>query len=222
MSPREESTAVPTKRDHRQEVTDSIVKMLEEGVAPWQKPWESAGMPLNPTTDRAYRGGNAVHLMATGLSRGYEDPRWMTYKQAAENGWQVREGEKGTHIEFWEVKAKAADKNGEPSKADGEEVAKESQRRLIHRVYTVFNAKQIDGVPAFERHSRPSLKLRTAANESSQIPEHRSRTTNVTARSIDHRRTASIGPQKRLSRTRQGITAPPCMNLPIGPGIHHG
>jgi antirestriction protein ArdC len=26
------------KRDHRQEVTDLIVKMLEEGVAPWQKP----------------------------------------------------------------------------------------------------------------------------------------------------------------------------------------
>src|SRR5579862_9315020 len=95
MSQRAESTAVPAKRDHRQEVTDSIVKMLEEGVAPWQKPWESAGMPFNPTTDKAYRGGNAIHLMATGLSQGYEDPRWMTYKQAAENGWQVRKGEKG-------------------------------------------------------------------------------------------------------------------------------
>ena len=56
----------PAKRDHRQEVTDSIVRMLEDGVAPWQKPWESAGMPFNPTTDKAYRGGNAVHLMATG------------------------------------------------------------------------------------------------------------------------------------------------------------
>jgi antirestriction protein ArdC len=28
------------KRDHRREVTDSIIKMLEDGVAPWQKPWE--------------------------------------------------------------------------------------------------------------------------------------------------------------------------------------
>ena len=34
MSPREESNiTAPAKRDHRQEVTDSIVKMLEEGVA---------------------------------------------------------------------------------------------------------------------------------------------------------------------------------------------
>ena len=31
-------------RDFRQEVTDSIVQMLEKGVAPWQKPWESNGI----------------------------------------------------------------------------------------------------------------------------------------------------------------------------------
>jgi antirestriction protein ArdC len=57
------STAEATvaKRDHRQEVTDLIVKMLEEGVASWQKPWEPSGVPMNPTTGREYRGGNAVH-----------------------------------------------------------------------------------------------------------------------------------------------------------------
>src|SRR5579885_1179217 len=126
MSPREQlGTAAPAKRDHRQEVTDSIVKMLEDGVAPWQKPWESAGMPFNPTTDKAYRGGNAIHLMATGLARGYEDPRWMTYKQAAENGWQVRKGEKGTHIEFWEVKAKAQEKDGEQASGGTDEAGKD-------------------------------------------------------------------------------------------------
>ena len=140
----------PAKRDHRQEVTDSIIKMLEEGVAPWQKPWDSTGMPLNPNTEREYRGGNAVHLMAVGMARGYEDPRWMTYKQAAEKGWQVRQGEKGTHIEFWDVKSKAdKDTGGSAAKPELEESS--AGRRLIHRVYTVFNAKQIDGVPAFER-----------------------------------------------------------------------
>src|SRR5947199_9824154 len=97
MTPRQElDTVAPAKRDHRQEVTDSIVKMLEEGVAPWQKPWESAGMPFNTTTDTAYRGGNAVHLMDTGLSQAYEDPRWKTDKPAAHNGCQVRSGAKGT------------------------------------------------------------------------------------------------------------------------------
>src|SRR5271155_4353012 len=115
------STGNPLLRDFRQEVTDSIVGMLERGVAPWQKPWKpgasSLGIPFNPTSDRVYRGGNAIHLMATGLQRGYEDPRWMTYKQASDNGWQVRRGEKGTQIEYWEAK-EASDKR-QPSPSDG-------------------------------------------------------------------------------------------------------
>jgi len=90
------------KRDFRQEVTDSIVRLLEEGVAPWRKPWEATGVPLNPTTGKSYRGGKAIHPMAAGIRRSFEDPRWMTYRQAAEQGWQVREGEKGAQLEFWE------------------------------------------------------------------------------------------------------------------------
>lgn len=133
------------KRDHRQEVTDSIISLLEQGVAPWQKPWERIGIPINPTTEKTYRGGNAVHLMATALQRGYEDPRWMTYKQAWENDWQVKKGEKGTRIEFWEVKGGSDEKN-EPtqSPADGQE---KQERRFIHKIYTVFNAHQIEGIP---------------------------------------------------------------------------
>ena len=69
----------PARRDFRQEVTDRIINMLENGVAPWQKPWNPAeaslGMPMNPTTGKTYRGGNAIHLMATGLRRDYGDPR---------------------------------------------------------------------------------------------------------------------------------------------------
>lgn len=142
------------KRDFRQEVTDSIVQMLEKGVAPWQKLWEANanafGMPMNPTTEKSYRGGNAIHLIATGLRRGYGDPRWMTYKQAAENGWQVRKGEKGTQIEFWEIKQGPSKSSAaSPAGDSGSEATRRAEeRQFIHRVYTVFNAKQIDGVPA--------------------------------------------------------------------------
>jgi antirestriction protein ArdC len=142
------------KRDHRREVTDSIIKMLEDGVAPWQKPWEGSAMPFNSTTEKSYRGGNAVHLLATGIGREYADPRWMTYKQAAEQGWQVRKGEKGTHIEFWEVKQRSNEKDGGPEPNGGEPPAKENGQRLIHRVYTVFNAKQIDGIPEYQPKQR--------------------------------------------------------------------
>jgi antirestriction protein ArdC len=165
----------PTLRDFRQEVTDNIVQMLERGVAPWQKPWEPGasplGIPFNPTSEREYRGGNAIHLMANGLQRGYQDPRWMTYKQAAENGWQVRRGEKGTQIEYWEAKEPSS--RTEPSTADAagdsstvnsnNESAEKS--RFIHRVYTVFNAHQMDGIP-------PHNPKQTTAFEAVQAGEH--------------------------------------------------
>lgn len=152
---RPEQTVASAPRDFRQEVTDRIIAMLEKGVAPWQKPWSpseaSMAMPRNPITDRNYRGGNAVHLMATALQRGYDDPRWMTYKQASEHGCQVRRGERGTQIEFWEVKP--ATKEATPRESDdanGRDAGKKGETRLIHRVYTVFNARQIDGVPEYQ------------------------------------------------------------------------
>ena len=156
-------TSAPPKRDFRREVTDRIIAMLENGVAPWQKPWNpaeaSVGIPFNPTTERSYRGGNAIHLMATGLRQTYDDPRWMTYKQAADRGWQVRRGEKGTQIEFWEVKAEPKEQR-QPESGGGDQSEGEKRgSRLIHRVYTVFNAKQIDGVPPYQPRQRTPFEV---------------------------------------------------------------
>jgi antirestriction protein ArdC len=133
------------KRDLRQEVTDDIIAALEKGVAPWQKPWQAGAfeMPLNPTSGKPYRGGNAIQLMLSGMRSGYEDPRWITYRQAQEKGWQVRRGEKGTQIEFWQFPNNQSDSHEEPSNTP------DSPRdRFIYRVYTVFNASQIEGIPA--------------------------------------------------------------------------
>jgi antirestriction protein ArdC len=151
------------KRDFRQEVTENIIRMLEQGTAPWQKPWEAGKleMPNNPTTDRPYRGGNAIHLMSVAAVKGYEDPRWLTYKQAAERGWQVRKGEKGTQIEYWEFPNARTNSNtragttGE-TESDGKT---EDQRRIVHRVYTVFNAQQIEGIPAHQPKQRPEFEV---------------------------------------------------------------
>ena len=165
----------PARRDFRQEVTDRIIQMLESGVAPWQKPWNSTDasldMPMNPTTGKAYRGGNAIHLMATGLQRGYGDPRWMTYRQAAGLAWQVRKGEKGTQIEFWEVKTRR-DTISQPVRdggSEGHQPADEHDdhrgNRLIHRIYTVFNAKQIEGIPEWTAKQRSAFEVVGAAEQ---------------------------------------------------------
>lgn len=155
----------PERRDFRKEVTESIIKMLEDGVAPWQKPWDPSlagtmALPFNPTSKNSYRGGNAIHLMATAMRKGYEDPRWMTYKQAAENDWQVRKGEKGTQIEFWDIKHSKDSEEGSDAGRFGKSAVsdrddKQGGSSFIHRVYTVFNASQIEGVPAYasKRHT---------------------------------------------------------------------
>ncbi len=62
----------------------------------------------------------------------------MTYKQAADQGWQVRKGEKGTHIEFWEVKQRSNEKDAAPDPHGAEPTSNENGQRLIHRIYTVF------------------------------------------------------------------------------------
>jgi antirestriction protein ArdC len=133
------------KRDLRQEITDSIIASLEKGTAPWQKPWQAGAyeMPMNPTSGKPYRGGNALHLMMTAMNHSYEDPRWITYRQAQENGWQVRKGEKGTQIEFWQFpKGKSEDLEDSRDISDGR-----FKDKFIYRVYTVFNASQIEGMP---------------------------------------------------------------------------
>ena len=146
-----------SKRDHRQEVTDEIVRLLEQGTAPWQKPWEaqdSPALPYNPTTDKPYRGGNVLSLMVSAVRKGFTDPRWATYRQASAEGWQVRRGEKGTPIEFWEPRA--GDKEtGEDRKRDQEP----ERSALIHRVYTVFNAQQMDGPPPIQRQRPTSFEV---------------------------------------------------------------
>jgi antirestriction protein ArdC len=132
-------------------VAQRLIEQLRQGTAPWQKPWRpgepSSFLPMNPTTGKRYRGINAMLL----LSQGHSDQRWMTYKQAAAAGAQVRKGEKGTPIQYWKFadERTKTDAAGKPVRdAKGEPV--KEQVRLEHaRVFyaTVFNAAQIDGLP---------------------------------------------------------------------------
>lgn len=142
------------KRDYRQDVTNDIIRLLESGTAPWQKPWkagECAQLPYNPTSNKPYRGGNVLNLMIAAMRKGYEDPRWCTYKQAADNGWQVRKGEKASQIEFWDVRG--------PRKDDGESDADTPRASFIHRVYSVFNAAQIEGIPVIVLEPRQPFQV---------------------------------------------------------------
>jgi antirestriction protein ArdC/phage/plasmid primase-like uncharacterized protein len=137
------------KISFRDEVAQEIIKRIEEGTAPWQKPWDAGATgvaPFNPTSGKAYRGINDLWLSM----RGYTDPRWMTYRQAEAAEAQVRKGEKATGIEYWQwsVSESLKDENGNPV-LDGDGKQRYQTYRLERpRVFyaKVFNAEQIDGM----------------------------------------------------------------------------
>lgn len=141
-----------SSKDFRAELTNKIIAQLEQGTAPWQKPWVegSAVMPYNAVTDQPYHGMNTVWLDM----QGYSDPRWATYKQAQANGWQVRKGEKGTPIEFWKrTNTKdATDDQGNPildAKGKPKKVTVLLDRPIGPIYATLFNLSQMDNVPEY-------------------------------------------------------------------------
>ena len=91
---------------------------MEEGTGPFLKPWDARvdlGLPMNATTGKSYRGGNLLHLWALQSAWDTQDNRWMTYKQAAAVGAQVRKGEKASVIEYWDWSpVEEAKKSGDP------------------------------------------------------------------------------------------------------------
>ena len=140
---------MPTFRDHYQAVTDQIVAALEQGKRPWVRPFDPAkaggpSAPMNPTTGRRYRGINTLILGMSPLAFASGDPRWCSYKQAADKGWQVRKGEKSTTVFFY--KQLQARESEQPDASDDRPAA-----RMIPmlRSYNVFHASQIDGIPAY-------------------------------------------------------------------------
>ena len=140
------------RSDFAKRLADKLIEQLKSGTAPWQQPWEVGQQlsPYNPTTGNRYRGVNILALMTTGRS----DPRWMTYKQAQAQGWQVRAGEKGTQIQhwIWQEHRTRIGKDGKPELDKAGKAIKELVRLSRPKVMlaSVFNAEQIEGVPALE------------------------------------------------------------------------
>lgn len=152
------------------EITAAIVAELEQGVAPWVKPWKSGKggqcMPFNAATKRPYRGVNVLTLWASAIRGGYPLPRWLTFRQAAEIGGHVRKGEKGTPIVL--VKQMTVGDEGEDGTDDTGQGA--AHRVTFLRYFWVFNVAQVEGLPPHlyavpepepegERHARTEAFL---------------------------------------------------------------
>ena len=143
-----------TKKSFAEIVTDKIIEQLKKGTAPWQKPWRENRpniLPYNPLTDKKYKGINTLQLISESIEKGYEDPRWMTYKQAQSLNAQVRSHEKSTMIQYWKFTESRdkLDEQGEPVLDEKGKKIKVDVLLAKPRVFyaNVFNAEQIDNLP---------------------------------------------------------------------------
>lgn len=124
-----------SKQSTYEKVTEQMVAMLDQGVAPWRKPWTSLGLrPTSLSTGKAYRGINHLMLWFTAEDKGYTSPYWGTYRQITEMGGQVRRGEKSTTVVLWSQTTDKTrlDANGEPTE------------RWFMKGFNVFNSEQAD------------------------------------------------------------------------------
>jgi antirestriction protein ArdC len=143
--PVDKAKSISTSNDAKEKVLSSLLEKIKEGGTPWRKPFKEgsnfagADLPRNPASKHIYNGINAMVLRLNQQLSGYDDPRWMTYKQAQDLGGNVRKGEKGVPIliPFKQVRKEKDDKTGQ-------EVVTGSFIRF--GTGTVFNVAQIDGI----------------------------------------------------------------------------
>ena len=129
------------------EITDKIIADLEAGRFPWVQPWGKAeakaplGLPNNASTGRAYSGINILILWGAVVQHGFPGQGWLTYRQAAALGGNVRKGEHGTTVVY-------ADRFiPEDEKRRARETGEEAQAIPFLKRFTVFNTAQCEGLP---------------------------------------------------------------------------
>ena len=142
-------------------ITESVLKQLEQGAAPWRKPW-STSIPRNLISKKPYRGLN-VFLLAT---QGYGSPYWLTFNQAKQLGAYICQGEKNTLVSFW--------KFNEYAKENRDTGETESKTSTLLRYYRVFNIEQCQGLKAICGDDRkpvnPITECESIANRMPNAP----------------------------------------------------
>ena len=113
-----------------QVITERIMELLEQGTAPWHKPWKGGGEAMNLLSKRGYRGINRFLLNVAS----YISPYWLTFNQAKKLGGTIRKGEKSTPVVFWKLLEKEDKHTGEKKEIP------------VLRYYRVFNLEQTEGI----------------------------------------------------------------------------
>ena len=130
-----------------QELADAILASMETDGLHWTKGW-SVFPPENGAKGNRYNGINRMYLTWTAIRRGYDDPRWCTFKQATAKGWNMKGQKAAAKVEFWDRKLKdKKDENGNIIYDEDGNPKKEPY--FIIKLYHVFNLGNIEDAPKF-------------------------------------------------------------------------
>lgn len=119
-------------------ITEKIIALLEQGVAPWRKPWKAAAEGPRNLDGHRYRGINTLLLIMAAMEGGYSSPYWLTFNQAKKKGGKIKKGEKSTVIIFWKM-IRVTEKDPDTGKIENKTIP-------MLRYYRVFNLEQTEGV----------------------------------------------------------------------------
>lgn len=132
------------KRAMYAQVAEGLIGLMEQGVAPWSKPWIVRGaddpwLPHNGASGRKYNGFNSLYLSVLMDHHGWQDPRFYTWKNVSDCGGVVREGEEKKYTVVVYNK-RVVDKRSDPD---------QPKVFYLMKYYRVYNACQVVGLDEF-------------------------------------------------------------------------
>ena len=142
-------------RDVHADITNYIVKAIEDGAGSYKMPWHRDGAnifkPENALTGNAYPGVNVITLWVSAEQKGYGSGVWATYAQWKTMEAQVRAKEKGSPVVFYKDIAYES--------ADAETGEAEEKHALFARTSWVFNADQVENYSSPKPHPRNLVEI---------------------------------------------------------------
>lgn len=131
-------------------VTDRIIRQLEAGCIPWQKPWGGIeGGAISGATGKSYSLLNQMILGKPGM--------YFTFNQIQNLGGHIRKGEKSQMVVFWKQI---------PMKEQNPQTGEQCEKLIpILRYYSVFHLNQTEGLNITPTEAPKNPTTHTRAEE---------------------------------------------------------
>ena len=167
-----EIAKLPKWKQNRMQIVEQILDDIENKNFKWSKVWQNTQW-VNAITGNPYTGINIMYLSLAANENKWEDPRFVTFKQAQNQGWKIAKNAKGVRLEKWFFVGKEEELVDPET---GKKFKREDIERPICKTFYVFNGADCVGIPPIEKSAKPEYsneELRAVyevLKESSLIP----------------------------------------------------